>query len=97
MAEPLVWLTLSHGGFTEDQGMGWEAELYGFPDRVNRLIALFVNEDECYEWNAMVGLGYLYLWRCPAGLVGILDQTEPHRAVQRRTHHFFVVLVKLEA
>ena len=95
MAEPLVWLTLAHYGCIDDQGMGWEADLCGFPERVNRLIALFINDEACYKWNAMVGLGYLYLWHCPDGLVVTPDQPEPRRVVPRRSHHFYVVLVAL--
>ena len=72
--------------------MGWEADLCGFPVRVNRLIAFFINDDECFKWNAMVGHGYLYLWHCPAGRVVTLDQL-----AARRSHHFYVVLVALEA
>ena len=97
MAEPVVRLLLSHGNPIEDPGRGWDAKIWGLPDRVNRLIALFVNEDDDYEWNAMGGHGYLYMWHRPAELTDASDQPEPCRPTPRLIHHFLVVLLQTEA
>ena len=52
LLESHVWLTLSF------QDGAWSIDLHGLPDRVNRILALFIYDDTLPDWFSFGALGY---------------------------------------
>ena len=83
LLEANVWLTIAF------QDGAWTIDLHGLPDRVNRILALFIFDDLLPEWFCFGALGYFSMGFFPEEREQTAE-SEPRRTLvpfRRRTEH----------